>query len=153
VTITADARDARHSVAVTAIVFDDGERVLLMRRRDHGNWEPPGGVLQPGEHPDEGVAREVLEETGVQVNVGPLTGVYTNVESAVVTLAFRAEPASEPADHSEEASAVRWTPLDRIDHFVDEEYAVWIRDGLNPGVAVVRAQRRTVKGASESPKR
>ena len=71
--------DARHSVAVAAIVFDGRDRVLLMRRRDHGNWEPPGGVLRPGEQPAEGVAREVHEETGVEVDVGTLTGVYTNV--------------------------------------------------------------------------
>jgi 8-oxo-dGTP diphosphatase len=147
-----DRGDERHSVAVAAIVFDERDRVLLMRRRDHGNWEPPGGVLRPGEQPDEGVAREVREETGVEIEVGPLTGVYTNVELGVVTLAFRAEPRSEPTEHSDEASAVQWIPIQRMDQFVDEEYATWLRDGLEPGLKAVRAQRRTVKGASESPR-
>ena len=150
--MTADARgDERHSVAVAAIVFDQRGRVLLMRRRDHGNWEPPGGVLRPGEQPHEGVAREVREETGVEVEVGPLTGVYTNVELGVVTLAFRAEPRSEATEHSEEASAVRWIPTGHVERFVDEDYAAWIRDGVEPGLEAVRAQRRTVKGASQSP--
>jgi 8-oxo-dGTP diphosphatase len=46
--------DGRHSVAVAGIVFDEQGRVLVMRRRDHGNWEPPGGVLKVGESPPEG---------------------------------------------------------------------------------------------------
>ncbi len=151
--MTADDRgDERHSVAVAAIVLDQRDRVLLMRRRDHGNWEPPGGVLKPGEQPDEGVAREVREETGVEVEVGPLTGVYTNVELGIVTLAFRAAPRSEPSEQSEEASAVSWIPVREMDRVVDDEYAAWIRDGLGSGLDAVRAQRRTVKGASESPR-
>jgi ADP-ribose pyrophosphatase YjhB (NUDIX family) len=149
--LTADERgDERHSVAVAAIVFDQRDRVLLMRRRDHGHWEPPGGVLKPGEQPHEGVGREVREETGVEVDVGPLTGVYTNVELGVVTLAFRAEPRTEPTEQSEEASAVSWISIRQMDGDVDEEYAAWIRDGRGPGLDAVRAQHRTVKGASES---
>ena len=145
--------DARHSVAVAGIVFDGRDRVLLMRRRDHGNWEPPGGVLRPGEQPAEGVAREVHEETGVEVDVGTLTGVYTNVELGVVTLAFRAKPRSEPTEESEEASAVRWVAMREVDRVMDDEYATWVRDGRQPGLDAVRAQRRTIKGASESPRR
>jgi 8-oxo-dGTP diphosphatase len=153
VAVPADASgDERHSVAVAAIVFDERDRVLLMRRRDHGNWEPPGGVLKPGEQPDEGVAREVREETGVEVEVGPLTGVYTNVELGVVTLAFRAEPRSDPTEQSDEASGVRWIATRDIDRILPDEYATWIRDGLGPGLDAVRSQRRTVKGASESPR-
>jgi 8-oxo-dGTP diphosphatase len=61
--------DGRHSVA--AIVFDERRRILLMRRRDHGNWEPPGGVLKVGESPPGGVRCETIEETGVEIQVGP----------------------------------------------------------------------------------
>jgi 8-oxo-dGTP diphosphatase len=53
--------DGRHSVAVAAIVFNERENVLLMRRRDHGNWEPPGGVLKVGESPPEGYAGRRLK--------------------------------------------------------------------------------------------
>jgi 8-oxo-dGTP diphosphatase len=37
------SKDGRHSGAVAAVVFDERGSVLLMKRRDHGNWEPPGG--------------------------------------------------------------------------------------------------------------
>ena len=37
----------RHSVSVAAAIFDEsGKNVLLIKRRDNGNWEPPGGILE-----------------------------------------------------------------------------------------------------------
>jgi 8-oxo-dGTP diphosphatase len=143
--------DGRHSVAVAAIVFNERENVLLMRRRDHGNWEPPGGVLKVGESPPEGVRREALEETGVDIRVGPLTGVYTNVEEGVVTLAFRGEPRSKHSAQSEEALSVRWVPLSEAPDLVGEEYGLWVADARAGGLENVHTQRGTVKGTSESP--
>ncbi|MDQ3659781.1 MAG: NUDIX hydrolase [Actinomycetota bacterium] len=143
--------DGRHSVAVAAIVFDEQRRVLVMRRRDHGNWEPPGGVLKVGESPLEGVRREVFEETGVDIRVGPLTGVYTNVEEGVVTLAFRGEARSQNTTQSEEAASVRWVPPRETADLLSEEYGDWIEDARSEGLQNVRTQHGTVKGTSESP--
>ena len=55
-----------HSVSVAAAVIDDAGRVLVIQRRDNGRWEAPGGVLEMDESIPEGVAREVLEETGLE---------------------------------------------------------------------------------------
>ena len=44
-----------------------------------GWWGIPAGFLQPGEHPAEGAAREVLEETGLRVAIGDLVGTYVDV--------------------------------------------------------------------------
>lgn len=52
---------------VTAVVFDDDNRVLLNRRADNGLWSLIGGIGEPGEQPAETAVREVLEETGVRV--------------------------------------------------------------------------------------
>lgn len=38
-----------HSVSVAGAIVDDAGRALLIRRRDNGRWEPPGGVLEAGE--------------------------------------------------------------------------------------------------------
>ncbi|MFD0735050.1 NUDIX domain-containing protein [Planotetraspora mira] len=57
----------RHSVSVTAAVFHEDGRVLAIRREDDGRWVPPGGVVELDETPEHAVIREVLEETGVQV--------------------------------------------------------------------------------------
>lgn len=56
-------------VGTTAVVPDADGRVLLQRREDDGRWGLPGGWLDPGETPEQGILREVLEETGIVVEV------------------------------------------------------------------------------------
>ncbi|MFD6418559.1 NUDIX domain-containing protein [Streptomyces sp. NPDC060194] len=51
---------------VSALVFDDENRVLLGRRADTGLWSIPGGIPDPGEQPARTAVREVFEETGVE---------------------------------------------------------------------------------------
>jgi len=57
-----------------AIVTDEGGVVLVRRTHEplRGRWTLPGGVLELGETLQAGVAREVLEETGLKVEVGPI---------------------------------------------------------------------------------
>ena len=55
----------------------DGRRLLLVlrgREPSRGTWSVPGGRVEPGETDEAATAREVLEETGLHVNVGPLVG-------------------------------------------------------------------------------
>jgi len=69
---------ARPTVAIAAIVFDDDDRVLLVRRGrppGEGLWSVPGGKLEMGETLSAGVVREVREETGLDVECGPLVAV------------------------------------------------------------------------------
>ncbi len=88
---------ALHSVSVAGIVVNDTGQILVIRRRDNGHWEPPGGVLELDESFEDGVRREVREETGIPVVVERLTGVYKNMPRAVVALVFRCRPL---ADHA-----------------------------------------------------
>ena len=57
-------------------VIDGGGLILLVRRADNGRWAMPGGVLEVGETPAAGVAREVFEETGLRCQPIALVGVY-----------------------------------------------------------------------------
>jgi ADP-ribose pyrophosphatase YjhB (NUDIX family) len=59
-----DSGYATPKVDVRGVVFDDDERVLLMRERADGLWSLPGGWADPGEAPSAAVVREILEETG-----------------------------------------------------------------------------------------
>lgn len=59
-----------------AAVFDDEGRILLIQRADDHLWAMPGGLFEMGETPAEGVRREAREETGVEVEVLELVGVY-----------------------------------------------------------------------------
>jgi 8-oxo-dGTP diphosphatase len=68
----------RHIVSVAGSVRDAAGRILLVRTGWRG-WEPPGGQVEQGEDLLTAVQREIHEESGCTVRVGPLIGVYCNV--------------------------------------------------------------------------
>jgi len=79
----ADGREypERPLVGVGGVVISEG-RALLVRRGGpplEGQWSIPGGMLEVGEALREGVRRELLEETGVQVRVGELIEVFERI--------------------------------------------------------------------------
>lgn len=125
----------RHSVSVAAAVVNEHGRILVIKRRDNGAWQLPGGVLELGETIHDGVRREVAEETGVQVEPGPLTGVYKNIKLGVVALVFRARPVGGAASATAEAVAVDWWNPDRVAAEMSEAFAVRILDALRDSVA------------------
>ena len=61
---------------VGGIVVADGRLLLVQRGQEpaRGSWSVPGGRVEPGEQDAAATAREVLEETGLHVEVGPLAG-------------------------------------------------------------------------------
>lgn len=119
----------RHSVSVAAVIFDDtGENVLLIKRRDNGNWEPPGGVLELDESIEDGLRREVREETGVEIEVGTLTGVYKNMNRGIIALVFRCQARTQPAGSTVEAERIQWRPLTELPELMSPAYRVRVTD-------------------------
>ncbi len=59
-----DSGYATPKIDVRGAIFDDHERVLLMREKIDGRWSLPGGWADPGDAPSAAVTREILEETG-----------------------------------------------------------------------------------------
>jgi ADP-ribose pyrophosphatase YjhB (NUDIX family) len=58
--------------------------ILLIQRADNAHWGLPGGHVEPGESVAQAAAREVLEETGCEIEVGRLIGVYSDPERQTV---------------------------------------------------------------------
>lgn len=122
----------RHSVSVAAAIVRDDGRVLAIQRRDNAKWEPPGGVLELEETIEDGLRREVLEETGLEVEVPRLTGVYKNLERGIVALVFRCTPGAGEPSTTLEAVAVAWLEPESIRDLMDPAYAVRMLDALDP---------------------
>ncbi|MFF8408130.1 NUDIX domain-containing protein [Streptomyces omiyaensis] len=111
--------------AVTAFVVNDVGEVLLERRSDNGRWGMPGGVQEIGENIAGTVVREVLEETGIQVEVVGLVGIFTDPGHVIAfadgevrqefSLCFRARPVGGEIRVSSESFAVRWVPRSELD--------------------------------------
>ena len=129
---------ARHSVSVAAAIVDEQGRVLATRRADNGHWEPPGGVLELDETIEQGLTREVLEETGLVVKPEQLTGVYKNMSRGIVALVFRCRLVDGAPGTSDEVRESRWLTSEEIGTLMDEAYAVRMLDALDAGPVHVR---------------
>lgn len=64
--------------AASAIVRNAEGKILLERRRDNARWGLPSGVMEIGERIGETIVREVKEETGLDIRVDYIVGIYTN---------------------------------------------------------------------------
>lgn len=113
---------------VIGVVFDDDGRVLLGQRRDSGRWTLITGMLEPGEQPAPGLVREVLEETGVTVEVEALVDVradrpveFVNRDQVqFLSLTFRCRAVSGEAKVSDDESLdVGWYALDNLPDLPD----------------------------------
>lgn len=71
-----------------AVIFDQNDHVLLCHRTDCDLWNLPGGKLEENELPTDAVVREVKEETGYDVEVKRLSGVYKNSRKNDVVFVF-----------------------------------------------------------------
>lgn len=120
----------RHSVSVAAVITNDDGNVLVIKRRDNGAWQLPGGVLELNETIDDGVIREVREETGVQIKPIRLTGIYKNMNLGVVALVLRAELISGQPQPTDESAEVAWWTPDQVAAQQSEAFGIRILDAL-----------------------
>ncbi|MGW3242769.1 NUDIX hydrolase [Streptomyces sp. NPDC001070] len=99
----------------------------------------PGGVLELDEAPEDGVRREVWEETGIHVEVDQLTGVYKNTTRGIVALVFRCKPSGGTERTSDESTAVDWLTPEEVAERMSEVFAVRLLDALDSAGPHVRS--------------
>lgn len=103
-------------IAATCIVERQG--AVLMIKRDNqvgfGLWSMPGGYVDRGEVVEEAAAREVLEETGLQVEVKNLVGLFSEAGHPVIVVAFAAVETGGRLAAGPEAQDVGFFPLDGL---------------------------------------
>ena len=115
---------ARPIVGVGAVILD-GLRVLLVRRAHEplkGEWSLPGGAVELGETLEAALAREVIEETGLDVVVGPVVEVVDRVQRAAdgrveyhfVIVDYLCTVRAGVAAHGSDASDVRWVSVSEL---------------------------------------
>ena len=120
----------RPIVAVGAVILD-GDRVLLVRRGQEplkGEWSLPGGAVECGETLDAALAREVREETCLDVVVGPAVEVFDSIRRdaegraeyhyIIIDYACRVRPGtSNVAACGSDAAEVEWVAVADLERY------------------------------------
>lgn len=109
--------------AVSALVVDDKRGVLLARRAcepDAGLWDTPGGFLREGEDPLSALRRELLEETGLVIEIGDFVGLFTDRygdspdAAAVLNLVWEVTIGEGEPSAADDVSELRWFARDAL---------------------------------------
>ncbi|KYP79261.1 NUDIX hydrolase [Ferroacidibacillus organovorans] len=113
-----------HIVAVGGIVEDGNGNILLVKTRD-GGWVYPGGQIEVGENLVDGLIREITEESGIDVSVSHLIGIFSNTGihkwydevtdvPTKVMFDFVCKPVGGQLDTSDETTDSRWVPKENV---------------------------------------
>lgn len=99
------------TIGVFGIIRDEQNRVLLVKRCDYDLWNLPGGTLEKGEAPWEGVIREVKEETGFNTEVIKLAGIYSKPKEDDIVFSFECRIVGGQPTLNEEAREIKFFAL------------------------------------------
>ena len=141
-------------VSVSAIIFDDrrDRQVLLAHRRDIDWWNLPGGGMEAGETVEQAVCREVLEETGLEVEVERLVGVYSKPQKNEVVLALRCRIIGGQVQATKEARECRYFPPEALPPNTLPKHRQRIEDALlDRPEAILRTQSTSTEEDQQLP--
>lgn len=111
--------------SVTAVVTDKAGRILMVHKTDNNLWALPGGGMDLGESITDAAVRETKEETGIDIEVTGLIGVYTNPRHVLAyddgevrqqfSLCFTTRMLGGELRTSSETKEVTWVAPDDLD--------------------------------------
>lgn len=118
------------TIGVFGIIFNEHEKVLLCHRLDYDLWNLPGGGLEPGEAPWQGVIREVKEEVGLDVDAERLAGVYSKPEENEIVFSFICKITGGKISTSNEADLIEYFSFEELPKNMSLKQKERIKDAL-----------------------
>lgn len=124
-----------------AIITDAEKRVLLCLRQDYDLWNLPGGGVEHGEAPWDCVVREVKEETGLDVVVERLIGLYAKSDSNDLVFSYQCQVISGTIQTGEESKAIQYFHLDELPTNIIQKQVERIKDYFSDYPNIVMAKQ------------
>ncbi len=117
-----------HIVASGGYVFNENDNILIVKTH-HRGWDCPGGQIEEGENIEEGLLREIFEESGIKAKVKCLCGIYSNVGKhssydgitpvpTKVMMDFICQYENGECTSSDETSEVMWVPKEKVLEYI-----------------------------------
>lgn len=116
---------------VVALVFIRHEDTLLMVKQNYGAgyWSLPGGTVEPGESLDEAAIREVREETGLEVRIGRVVGLYSKPDEGALAVTFGADVVGGSLNPpTDEIAACHYFPLNHLPLHIRSHFRQRVED-------------------------
>ena len=128
--------NARFTVTAAGVVCNDEGQVLLLRHvfRPGSGWGLPGGFIEAGEHPQEGLRRELHEEIGLDVDRLELFETRTFRGVRQIEIVFRCHSTGHASPQSMEVDRAVWFPLNSLPEGLPSDQRLLIKRALMNGV-------------------
>lgn len=132
---------------VAGCIFNNKGEILLQRRQDKNKWGFPGGAIELGESAEIAIKREVKEETGLDVEVLNLIGIYTDYydeypngdKAQCITILLKLLPTSEDLSCSDtETLELKYFPINHVPTLVNKQHEDFLNDLKNNKVSIIR---------------
>ena len=134
-------------IASFGLIFDEQNKILLCHRLDYDLWNLPGGTMEVGESPWGCVIREVKEETGLDVEIIRLAGIYNKPEKSELVFSFICKIIGGQLTLNEEADKIEYFAIKDIPHNTSPKQVDRIHDVLEKKEIVYK--NRTGKSSIE----
>jgi len=129
-----------HIVAAAGYVADKDGNLLIVKTHNRG-WEAAGGQIEVGENIEDGVLREIMEESGIRASVKCLVGIYSNVGQHLfydgvtnvptkVMLDFMCDYIDGQLSASNETSEVIWAPRKKVMSYITSPAVIYRFDKM-----------------------
>jgi len=136
------------TIGAFGIIFDKQGRVLLCHRRDFDAWNLPGGGVESRELPTEAVVREVREETGLEVAIDRLVGIYGKADKDELVFSFTCHVIGGALIATEEANECVYFEIDQIPVNTSPKQVERIHDAIKSGGELI-IRRQTAPSTRE----
>ncbi len=131
--LTMRATQASFTVTAAAIVVDGEGRVLLLKHRFRPGtgWGIPGGFIEAGEQPEEGVRRELREEVGLELEGAEVVTARAFKRPQQIEIVFRCHPKGSALPQSVEIRKASWFSPDTLPEGLPDDQRLLIKHALN----------------------